>query len=114
MERLKISDLENQIESLNKEKQRIQNLSDSIQRRANDLEKSLEMKTKDFDNLNGKLLEFDAIRKELSELKDKFSSVERENGNLGKDLVKTKQNLEVGLRLLPDFPRIPKFASRFL
>jgi hypothetical protein len=98
MERLKISDLEQQIESLNKEKQRIQNLSDSIQRRANDLEKSFEIKTKDFDNLNGKLVEFDAIRKELSEVKDKLASVERENLNHSKDLVKTKQHLEVRFR----------------
>lgn len=97
MERLKISDLENQIESLNKEKQRIQNLSDSIQRRANDLEKSLEHKTKDFDNLQNKLTEFDLIKKELSDLKEKLGTLERENLNLARELTKTKENLEVSL-----------------
>ena len=43
----KIGDLEQQIEANTKEKQRIQNLSESIQRRADDLTRSLEIKSKE-------------------------------------------------------------------
>lgn len=94
MERLKMIDLEKQIETLNKEKQRIQNLTDSIQRRADDLERSIDAKSKDNENLNIKVLEFEIIKKELYDSTGKLSVIEKENTNLNKELVKYKENLE--------------------
>lgn len=94
IEKLKLQDLENQIEGLTKEKERIQNLSDSIQRRANDLEKSLQIKSKDFDQLKERTSEYDAIKKEINEIRNKLGLVEKENITLNKELLKTKEHLE--------------------
>lgn len=93
-ERVKLQDLETQIEALTKEKQRIQNLSDSIQRRANDLEKTLQTKTKDFDSLKERTSEFEAFKKELNEIRSKLGLVEKENITLNKEVSKAKENLE--------------------
>lgn len=93
-ERVKLQDLETQIEALTKEKQRIQNLSDSIQRRANDLEKTLQTKTKDFDSLKERTSEFDTFKKELNEIRSKLGLVEKENITLTKEVSKAKENLE--------------------
>lgn len=95
IEKVKIQDLETQIDSLTKEKERIQNLSDSIQRRANDVEKSLQIKAKDFDTLKEQTSEFDAFKKELNDIRNKLGFVEKENITLNKELLKTKENLEV-------------------
>lgn len=95
LEKIKLQDLENQIEALTKEKERIQNLSDSIQRRANDLEKSLQTKVKDFDGLKERTSEFEAFKKDLSEIRNKLGLVEKENITLNKELLKTKENLEI-------------------
>jgi chromosome segregation ATPase len=94
VERVKLQDLETQIESLTKEKQRIQNLSDSIQRRANDLEKTLQTKTKDFDSLKERTAEFEMFKKELNEIRSKLGLVEKENITLNKEVLKAKENLE--------------------
>ncbi|KAL7033987.1 hypothetical protein ACKWTF_007807 [Chironomus riparius] len=94
-EKIKVQDLELQIEALTKEKERIQNLSDSIQRRANDLEKSLHTKVKDFDMLKERTSEFEAFKKDLGEIRSKLGLVEKENITLNKELLKTKENLEV-------------------
>lgn len=94
VERVKLQDLETQIEALNKEKQRVQNLSDSIQRRANDLEKSFQTKSKDFDSLKERTSEFELFKRELNEIRSKLGLVEKENITLNKELLKTKENLE--------------------
>lgn len=94
LEKIKLQDLEDQIEGLTKEKERIQNLSDSIQRRANDLEKSLQIKIKDYDQLKERTSEFDAFKRELGEIRNKLGLVEKENITLNKELLKTKENLE--------------------
>lgn len=94
IEKLKLQDLEDQIEALTKEKERIQNLSDSIQRRANDLEKSLQTKVKDYDQLKERTSEFDAFKREISEIRNKLGLVEKENITLNKELLKTKEHLE--------------------
>lgn len=93
-EKVKLQDLEEQVEALTKEKQRIQNLSDSIQRRANDLEKSFQTKTKDFDSLKEKTSEFELFKKELNEIRSKLGLVEKENITLNKEVAKAKENLE--------------------
>lgn len=94
LERVKLQDLETQIESLTKEKRRIQNLSDSIQKRANDLEKSLLTKTKDFDALKEQTAGFESLKKELNEIQSRLGLAEKENLTLNKEVLKAKENLE--------------------
>jgi chromosome segregation ATPase len=94
VEKIKLQDLETQIEALTKEKERIQNLSDSIQKRANDLEKSLQLKTKEFDSLKERTSEFDVFKKELNEIRSKLGVVEKENISLNKEVLRARENLE--------------------
>uniref|UniRef100_A0A182VWT8 HOOK N-terminal domain-containing protein n=1 Tax=Anopheles minimus TaxID=112268 RepID=A0A182VWT8_9DIPT len=94
LDRIRQIDLEKQIESLTKDKQRVQNLFESIQRRTIDLERSIDSKSKESVQLNERLKELEDVRKELYDLRGKCSTVERENVNLNKELVKYKEVLE--------------------
>ena len=94
LDRIRQIDLEKQIESLTKDKQRVQNLFESIQRRTIDLERSIDTKSKESVQLNERLKELEDVRKELYDVRGKCSTVERENVNLAKELVKYKEVLE--------------------
>ncbi|XP_050088449.1 girdin [Anopheles aquasalis] len=94
LDRMRQIDLEKQIESLTKDKQRVQNLFESIQRRTIDLERSIDSKSKESALLNERLKDLDDIRKELYDLRTKCATVERENVNLNKEVVKYKEVLE--------------------
>lgn len=93
-DRGKIIDLETQIETLVKEKQRIQNLSDSIQRRADELERSYDIKTKEVEELRPKIVELEVVKSQFDDIQPKLAVLERENGNLLKDVNKLRENLE--------------------
>lgn len=95
VERLKLVALEKQVEALTKEKQRIQNLSVSIQRRADDLERFLDTKKKELETLQPKAESCDRFAIEALNLNEKINTLEKENANLTKDLNKFKENLEV-------------------
>lgn len=95
VDRLKLVAVEKQVETLMKEKQRIQTLSDSIQRRADDSERYLETKKKELEALQPKAEACDRFEIEAIDLKEKISTLEKENANLAKDLNKFKQTLEV-------------------
>uniref|UniRef100_A0A1B0DCV8 Girdin n=1 Tax=Phlebotomus papatasi TaxID=29031 RepID=A0A1B0DCV8_PHLPP len=93
-DRMKIIDLETQIETLVKEKQRIQNLSDSIQRRADDVERLCDTKTRECESLSEKLVDFDKTRNQLDDLREKLNTMEKENINFTKEVVKLRESLE--------------------
>lgn len=95
MDRMKLVGLEKQVESLTKDKQRIQTLSESIQRRADDLERFLETKKKELETLIPKAEACDRFEIESIDLKEKIAAMEKENANLAKDLNKFKGTLEV-------------------
>lgn len=95
LDRLKLDGLEKQVETLTKEKQRIQNLSVSIQRRADDLERFLETKKKELESILPKAEACDRFEIETLDLKEKITAMEKENSNLAKDLNKFKATLEV-------------------
>lgn len=95
LDRLKLDGLEKQVETLTKEKQRIQNLSVSIQRRADDLERFLETKKKELESILPKAEACDRFEIETLDLKEKITTMEKENSNLAKDLNKFKATLEV-------------------
>lgn len=94
-DRLKLSDLDKHIETLTKEKHRIQTLCESVQRRADDLERFLDSKTKECAMLQPRANECETMRNELAEVKHKVTSLERENANMNKDVCKLRENLEV-------------------
>ncbi|XP_059621753.1 girdin [Phlebotomus argentipes] len=93
-DRMKMIDLEKQIETLVKEKQRIQNLSESIQRRADDVERLCDTKTRECESLSEKLVEFDRTKNQLDDLREKVTTMEKENVNFTKEVVKLRENLE--------------------
>lgn len=93
-DRSKIIDLENQIETLGKEKQRIQNLSESIQRRADELERSYEAKVRESEVNLVKINELESVKCKYDDIQSKISVLEKENGNLLKDVTKLRENLE--------------------
>lgn len=95
VDRLRVNDLEKHVETLTKEKQRIQAISESIQRRADDWERLLESKKKELDQMLPRVKLCDQIENELTDLKEKMNLLEKENANLTKDLGKFKQSLEV-------------------
>ncbi|XP_038118397.1 girdin isoform X2 [Culex quinquefasciatus] len=94
LDRIKQIDVEKQIETLTKEKQRVQNLCESIQRRTVDLERSIESKTKEVQQLNERCSELETVKKELYEMEARVNSLEKENSGQSKDLNKYKEDLE--------------------
>lgn len=93
-DRSKIIDLEKQVETLGKEKQRVQNLSESIQRRADELERSYEAKTRELETLQPKIADLEALKRNHDEIQSKICMLEKENGNLLKDVTKLRESLE--------------------
>lgn len=100
IDKMKIMDLEKHVETLNKEKQRISTLSESIQRRANDLERTAESKSVEVTGLKEKVIELEFVKKDLYDVTTKCSSAEKENINLTKEVAKLKENLEVSLFII--------------
>ncbi|XP_062559689.1 girdin [Armigeres subalbatus] len=94
LDRIRQIDLEKQIESITKDKQRVQNLLESIQRRAIDLERSIENKAKEVQQLNERCNEFDSIKRKSYEIEGKFTALEKENCSQSKDIAKYKEVLE--------------------
>lgn len=94
-ERIKINDLEKNIESLTKEKQRVQLLCDTIKKRADDAEKSLSQIK---DQLHSAQVQADKgkdLEKLGNEMKDKVTSLEKENVGMQKEISKLKEIIEV-------------------
>lgn len=114
LDRLKLEALEKQVENLTKEKQRIQNLSVSIQRRADDLERFLDTKKKELESILPKAESCDRFEIETLDLKEKISAMEKENANLAKDLNKFKATLEVRPLLFAIFTHISFHATSFI
>lgn len=100
VDRMKLIDLEKHVEMLTKEKQRIQTLLESVQRRADDVERSLDSQTKEVEAMQPKVRACDRFETEVVDLKNRINLMERENGNLAKDVTKFKQNIEVTLHLI--------------
>lgn len=94
IDRMKLIDVEKHVETLTKEKQRIQNLYESVQRRAADLERATDAKTKEIEELQTKTAEFNSIKTEVIEIRDKNVAMEREVAALNKEVIKLRENVE--------------------
>ncbi|KAH8380337.1 hypothetical protein KR009_010072 [Drosophila setifemur] len=94
-DRQKLADAEQHVETLNKEKQRFQTLNESIQRRADDLERLAESKTKELEQYAEKSKQYEQTKQKLYEIEAKVSTFERENASLLKEVSKLKEGSEV-------------------
>lgn len=99
VDRMKLIDIEKHVETLTKEKQRIQTLSESIQRRADDLERMHDASTKEMDGLRTRAVQADRFEMELSTAVDRVQSVEKENAAMAREVAKLRENLEVCFHL---------------
>lgn len=94
-ERLKISELMNNIESLSKEKQRVQSLCDTIKKRADDAEKSLNQIMEQMHVLQVQADKAEAAEKASGDLTQKVAILEKENSSLQREILKLKELVEV-------------------
>ena len=94
-ERTKVTELEKNVESLTKEKQRIQILCDTIKKRADNAEKSLIQVSDQLQSVQGQTEQMKELEKLSNEKSEKVVVLEKENGTLLKDINKFKEMLEV-------------------
>lgn len=93
-EKNKLRDFEKHLESLTKDKQRIQMLCDSIQRRADELEKSLDARTKELNILKPEADKVTGLIILTEELKTKLTYSERDSHNLQREVNKLREAIE--------------------
>lgn len=93
-EKNKLQDFERHLESLTKDKQRIQMLCDSIQRRADDLEKTLDSRTKELNLTKPEAEKVTRLIIQTEELKTKLTYSEKESHNLQREVNKLREAIE--------------------
>lgn len=93
-ERLKIQELEKNMDTLSKEKQRVHSLCDSIRKRADDAEKSLSHFTEQVQALQTEVDESKKYEKLSNEQKDRLVVLEKESVGMQKDISKLKEVVE--------------------
>lgn len=96
-EKVKLTEMERNVEILTKEKQRVQNLCDSIKKRADDSDKAL---TQVLDQLNTFKIQTEELKNielEKQNILNKLNSLEKENTTMQKDVIKLKEIVEVNL-----------------
>ncbi|KAL4713173.1 hypothetical protein ACJJTC_018818 [Scirpophaga incertulas] len=93
-ETVKLHDFEKHLESLTKDKQRIQMLCDSIQRRADDLEKTLDSRTKELNIIKPEADKVTGLIIQTEELKTKLTYSDKETHNLQREVNKLREAVE--------------------
>lgn len=93
-EKSKLQDFERHLESLTKDKQRIQMLCDSIQRRADELEKTLDTRNKEVNILKPEADKVTGLIIQTEELKTKLTYSERDTHNLQREVGKLREAVE--------------------
>ncbi|KAF5288120.1 hypothetical protein FQA39_LY15507 [Lamprigera yunnana] len=93
-ERFKIQELEKNMDILTKEKQRVHSLCDSIRKRADDSEKSLAQTLEEVQTLQVEINRIEVFETLSNEQQEKIMSLEKENSNMAKDIIKLKQAIE--------------------
>lgn len=94
-ERTRISELENNIESLTREKHRVQTLCDTIKKRADDAEKSVLQISEQLSSLQVQADKGKEYEKLGNEMQDKVNTLEKENLTMQKEVNKLKELVEV-------------------
>ncbi|KAB0801717.1 hypothetical protein PPYR_03903 [Photinus pyralis] len=93
-ERLKVQELEKNMDILTKEKQRVHTLCDTIRKRADDADKSLNQMLEQVQHLQAEVNRTALYEKLNNEQKEKIVSLEKENANMHKDITKLKHTIE--------------------
>ncbi|CAG9863773.1 unnamed protein product [Phyllotreta striolata] len=93
-ERARIGEMENNIDHVTKEKQRIQLLCDTIKKRADDAEKSLCDITEQLLHLQSESDKWKDFEKTANIMRDKEAALDKENANMLKEVNKLKELLE--------------------
>ncbi|OWR52910.1 hook protein [Danaus plexippus plexippus] len=93
-EKNKLQDFENHLESLTKDKQRMQMLCESIQRRADDLERTLDARTKELNNIKPEAEKATLLIIQTEELKTKLTYSEKESHSLQREVNKLREAVE--------------------
>lgn len=94
-EKAKLTEMERNIEILTKEKQRVQNLCDSIKKRADDSDKSLTQVLDQLTTFKIQTEEMKNVQIEKQNVLNKVNSLEKDNATLQKDVLKLKETIEV-------------------
>ncbi|KAG5892313.1 hypothetical protein JTB14_023493 [Gonioctena quinquepunctata] len=93
-ERVRINEIENNIEHLTKEKQRVQMLCDTIKKRADDAEKSLTENSDQLLAYKTQAVKGKEFEKLADELKEKVAVMEKDNLAMSKEVAKMKEVIE--------------------
>ncbi|KDR17251.1 girdin isoform X2 [Zootermopsis nevadensis] len=93
--RSQIEELGNVVESMTKEKQRLQCLVESIQRRADELERTNEVAIQQAETWKSEAQHVPELQTQFSTSQAKVESLEKENQSLQRELVKLRESLEV-------------------
>jgi predicted RNase H-like nuclease (RuvC/YqgF family) len=94
-DRSQIEELGKTVESMTKEKQRLQCLVESIQRRADELERTNEVANQQAETWKSEAQHVPELRTQFSMSQAKVESLEKENQSLQRELVKLREYLEV-------------------
>lgn len=92
---MKLVDMEKNYETAANEKQRIQSLLESVQRRADDIERSLEITNQKLEELKNVESQKDEANSKCSELETKIAVLEKERDTAQRDVHKYREALEV-------------------
>lgn len=100
VEKGKVEDLEKNIETLTKEKQRALSLCDTIKKRADDAEKSMGQMMEKVEGLQAQADLCKQLDKLSAELKDKVALLEKENAGIQREVTKLKEIIDVSISFL--------------
>jgi chromosome segregation ATPase len=94
-DRSQIEELEKVTESVTKEKQRLQCLVESVQRRADELERTNEIASQQAETWKSEAQHVPVLRTQCSTSQAKIESLEKENQSLQRELAKLRESIEV-------------------
>ncbi|KAJ4427776.1 hypothetical protein ANN_25429 [Periplaneta americana] len=99
----RIEELDKVVESMAKEKQRLQCLVESIQRRADELERTNDVANQQTENWKTEAKQIPELRTQCSTNQAKIESLEKENQGLQRELSKLRESIEVKDKTLDQY-----------
>ncbi|XP_069702624.1 girdin [Periplaneta americana] len=102
-DRSRIEELDKVVESMAKEKQRLQCLVESIQRRADELERTNDVANQQTENWKTEAKQIPELRTQCSTNQAKIESLEKENQGLQRELSKLRESIEVKDKTLDQY-----------
>jgi chromosome segregation ATPase len=94
-DKAQIEELEKLVESVTKEKQRLQCLVESVQRHTDELERTNEIANQQAETWKSEAQHVPELRTQCSTSQAKIESLEKDNQSLQRELAKLRESLEV-------------------